>query len=183
MTNIVDLEHDSCKQALKELISISQSLHTLKDYSVQLLEKSASLYQSDDVIECDESVRNDVSKHFEDAVIHLLLTSPLPSELSEKLKTTENRSETILDILRSLKSSRKQLLGLKETFDLPDSLISCDTPSHLEQLNPDRIRFAWRGLCSTELTDLFVNTCKDINGLVEQLDRLELEADITFPHT
>lgn len=78
--------------------------------------------------------------------------------------------------------SRKQLLGLKETFDLPDSLISCDTPSHLEQLNPDRIRFSWRGLCSTELTDLFVNTCKDINGLVEQLDRLELEADITFPH-
>ncbi|CAH8480399.1 unnamed protein product [Schistosoma mattheei] len=203
LTNIVDLEHDSCKQALKELISISQSLHTLKDYSVQLLEKSASLYQSDDLIECDESVRNDVSKHFEDAVIHLLLTSPLPSELSEKLKTTENRSETILDILRSLKSRlvssqdsikieseqldkyiqqiRKQLLGLKETFDLPDSLISCDTP-HLEQLNPDRIRFSWRGLCSTELTDLFVNTCKDINGLVEQLDRLELEADITFPH-
>ncbi|CAH8488876.1 unnamed protein product [Schistosoma bovis] len=204
LTNIVDLEHDSCKQALKELISISQSLHTLKDYSVQLLEKSASLYQSDDLIECDESVRNDVSKHFEDAVIHLLLTSPLPPELSEKLKTTENRSETILDILRSLKARlvssqdsikiesekldkyiqqiRKQLLGLKETFDLPDSLISCDTPSHLEQLNPDRIRFSWRGLCSTELTDLFVNTCKDINGLVEQLDRLELEADITFPH-
>ncbi|CAI2725516.1 unnamed protein product [Schistosoma spindalis] len=204
LTNIVDLEYDSCKQALKELISISQSLLTLKDYSVQLLEKSASLYQSDDLIECDESVRNDVSKHFEDAVVHLLLTSPLPSELTEKLKTTENRSEIILDILRSLKSKlvssqdsikieseqlknclqqvRKQLLGLKETFDLPDSLVSCDTPSHIEQLNPDRIRFAWRGLCSTELTDLFVDTCKDINGLGEQLDRLELEADITFPH-
>ncbi|CAH8490401.1 unnamed protein product [Schistosoma rodhaini] len=204
LTSIIDLEHNSCKQALEELISISQSLHTLKDYSVQLLEKSSSLYQSDGPIECDESVRNDVSKHFEDAVIHLLLTSPLPSELSEKLKTTENRSEIILDILRSLKSRlvssqdsikiesekldkyiqqiRKQLLGLKKTFDLPDSLVSCDAPSHLEQLNPEHIRFSWRGLCSTELTDLFVDTCNDINGLVEQLDRLELEADITFPH-
>ncbi|CAH8482717.1 unnamed protein product [Schistosoma guineensis] len=187
-------------QSRNKLVEKQNQLKHMND----LLEKSASLYQSDDLIECDESVRNDVSKHFEDAVIHLLLTSPLPPELSEKLKTTENRSETILDILRSLKSRlvssqdsikieseqldkyiqqiRKQLLGLKETFDLPDSLISCDTPSHLEQLNPDRIRFSWRGLCSTELTDLFVNTCKDINGLVEQLDRLELEADITFPH-
>ncbi|CAH8465433.1 unnamed protein product [Schistosoma turkestanicum] len=204
LTNIIDLEYNSCKQASEGLISISQSLYNLKDYSIQLLKSLSSINQSNDFTEYDESIKNKVSKYFEDAVIHLLLTSPLPSELSDKLKTNENRSEMILDVLHSLQSKlkssedslkieseqldiciqqiRKQLLDVKQTFDLPDSLISCDAPSHCEQLNPERIRFTWRGLCSTELIDLFANTCKDINDLVEQLNRLELEADITFPH-
>ncbi|KAK4473553.1 hypothetical protein MN116_002911 [Schistosoma mekongi] len=201
MTNLVDLEHNSCNQASDELISISQSLLTLQDYRVQLLKSSSSLCRSDD---CDESIRNKISKYFEDAVIHLLQTSPLPPEHSEKLKTNENRSEVILDILRSLKSklvltkdaiksesdklntciqqTQQHLLDLKQTFDLPNALTLHESPSpHHEQLNPERIRFAWRGLCSQELTDLFTNVCQDINDLIAQMDSLELEADVTFP--
>ncbi|KAH8850223.1 hypothetical protein KSF78_0000446 [Schistosoma japonicum] len=201
LTNLVDLEHNSCKQASEELISISQSLLTLQDYFVQLLKSSSSLCRSDD---CDESVRNKISKYFEDAVIHLLQTSPLPSEHSEKLKTNENRSEVILDVLRSLKSklestkdaikseseklntciqqTQQQLLDLKQTFDLQNALVSRESPSpHHDQLNPERIRFAWRGLCSQELTELFTNACQNINDLIAQMDLLELEADVTFP--
>ncbi|CAH8834447.1 unnamed protein product [Trichobilharzia szidati] len=210
LTCIITLECDSCKQASESLVSLFQSIQTLKDHTEQL-ESSLDMSSSKDGSMDPE---ND-SKLFADAVVQLLQCSsasllvfasfPLRSELSEKLTVEENRSENILDVLQTVKCDlassqtsikaksqklniyiqevKKELLEMEETFNLSSTCSSTTTPppaSHEERINPERFRFSWNGLCASDLIDRYVNMSQTVNNLADQLDSLELKVDLSY---
>ncbi|CAH8469060.1 unnamed protein product [Heterobilharzia americana] len=185
LTDVITLEHNSCKQVSQVFFTISQTFREC-------------VYSSDELVKCD------VSKYFEDAIIHLLLSSQLPPELFERLETNENRSEQIIDVLcclqRSLSSYQnstnvvsqkvnsgiqnihRQLVHFKETFDFPNASLTKPPAKHAERLNPECIHDNWSGICAPELKAEFVNTCQELNDLEDQIHLLEIEVGNIFPH-